>query len=473
MSEFSMTIDGKAVFARDAKSTLAVLNPATEEVFARPPAATRADLDAAVAAAQRAFATWSKTPLVERKRKLHEIADALETHATQLGTLITQEQGKILEKGIEEATASAIYFRATAEYEIPTEVIAQSAISRIEIRRKPLGVVGAIVPWNFPLRMGVWKIAPALLTGNTMVLKPSPHTPLSALKFGEILREILPPGVLNVICGGDEVGEWMTQHSDIRKIAFTGSVPTGKKILENSAKELKRVTLELGGNDAAIVLDDIDPKQVAPKIFRSAFNNCGQVCIAIKRLYAHEKIHDALCEALIDEINKVKIGSGMDPSVQFGPLNNRMQYERVCHLVEDAKKNGARILTGGTPLPGPGYFYPLTLVSEISDGIRLVDEEQFGPALPILRFQDVEDALQRANASAYGLGGSIWTNDFDRGAELAARLECGTAWLNQHGILSPTIPFGGVKCSGLGREHGPRGLEEYLELQVLNLTSLA
>lgn len=473
MSEFSMTIDGKAVFARDPGTTLAVLDPATEEVIARPPVASRADLDEAVAAAQRAFGSWSQTSLAERKHKLHEIADALEMHAKLLGMLITREQGKILEKGIEEAAASATWFRATAKYEIPTEVIEQSATSRIEIRRKPLGVVGAITPWNFPLRMGVWKIAPALLTGNTIVLKPSPYTPLSTLKFGEILREILPPGVLNVICGGNEVGEWMTQHSGIRKIAFTGSVPTGKKILENAATNLKRVTLELGGNDAAIVLDDVNPQRIAPKIFRSAFNNCGQVCVAIKRLYVHEKIHDALCAALVKEASQVKLGSGTDPGVQMGPLNNRMQYERIGHFVEEAKRSGARVLIGGAPLPGPGYFYPPTLISDISEGLRLVDEEQFGPVLPILRFADVEDVLRRANASPYGLGGSVWTNDFARGAELAARLECGTAWLNQHGILSPTLPFGGVKCSGLGREHGPHGLEEYLELQVLNFASQA
>lgn len=471
MSDYSMTIDGEAVCARDAETRLAVLDPATEEVIARVPCATRAELDRAVAAAQQAFVTWSQTTLEERRRKLHEIADAVAAHAELLGCLITREQGKILDKGIEEAATSATWFRTTASYEIPTEVMSQTATARVEIRRRPLGVVGAITPWNFPLKMGVWKIAPALLTGNTVVLKPSPHTPLATLKFGEIVRDLLPPGVVNVLCGGDELGAWMTQHPGIRKIAFTGSIATGKKIMAAAAGELKRVTLELGGNDAAIVLDDVDPQQVAPKIFRAAFNNCGQVCVAIKRLYVHEKVYDALCAALAAEVSQAKVGPGSDPSVQFGPVNNRMQYERICALVDDAKRNGARILSGGAPLPGPGYFYPLTLVTEISDGVRLVDEEQFGPVLPILRFRDVDDAIRRANASRYGLGGSIWTKDFARGAELAARLECGTAWLNQHGTLLPDLPFGGVKSSGVGREHGPRGLEEYLEMQVLNLTS--
>jgi acyl-CoA reductase-like NAD-dependent aldehyde dehydrogenase len=261
----------------------------------------------------------------------------------------------------------------------------------------------------------------------------------------------------------------MTEHPGIDKIAFTGSVATGKKVLVSASSNLKRVTLELGGNDAAIVLDDVDPKEVAPGIFWAAFGNCGQICMAIKRLYVHEKIYEPMCRELAELARSVKVGDGFDSDVKIGPLQNKMQYDRVLGILEDTRKVGARILAGGHALDRPGYFIAPTIVADIKEGTRLVDEEPFGPVLPVLRFSDVEDAIRRANDTRYGLGGSVWTKDLQKGADIAARLEVGTAWVNQHSLLEPNAPFGGAKESGLGREYSIVGLKSYMESQVISV----
>jgi acyl-CoA reductase-like NAD-dependent aldehyde dehydrogenase len=314
------------------------------------------------------------------------------------------------------------------------------------------------------------KIGPAFLVGNTVVAKPSPFTPLSSLAVGAALREIVPAGVLNVLGGSDEVGAWMTAHPAVRKISFTGSVPTGKKIMRAAADDLKRVTLELGGNDPAVVLPDVDPAAVAPKLFWGAFTNSGQVCVAIKRLYVHEDVYQPLLASLTALAQQVKVGDGLEPDTQLGPINNKPQFERVKDLVDDARRRGGRTVVGGEPLRRAGYFYPPTLVTDVGEGIRLVDEEQFGPALPVIPFRDLDDALAQANRTHYGLGGSVWTADTRRGEELAQRLECGTAWVNQHLNMSARVPFGGMKWSGVGRENGPWGLDEFCELQVVNVS---
>jgi acyl-CoA reductase-like NAD-dependent aldehyde dehydrogenase len=272
-----------------------------------------------------------------------------------------------------------------------------------------------------------------------------------------------------VLAGGDELGAAMTAHRDIDKISFTGSVATGKKVLASAAATLKRVTLELGGNDPAIVLDDVDAKAVAKKIFFASFVNSGQVCMAIKRIYAHESIYADLCDALVEEANKAKVGNGLDPSTELGPVQNKMQYDKVVGIINDTKKAGAKFLAGGEIPAGPGYFLPPTLVTDIADDSRLVQEEQFGPIVPILKFSDVEDALRRANDTRYGLSGSVWTKDLLRGAEIAARLEVGTAWVNQHRTTSAFVPFGGAKESGLGRQYSALGLKSYMEPEVVSV----
>jgi acyl-CoA reductase-like NAD-dependent aldehyde dehydrogenase len=333
---------------------------------------------------------------------------------------------------------------------------------------KPLGVVAAITPWNFPVILMAWKVAPALLAGNTVVLKPSPYTPITSLMVADVLREILPAGVLNVLSGGNDLGAQLASHPDVRKISFTGSVATGRKVAVMAAEDLKRVTLELGGNDPAIVLDDVDPNAVAEKLFWGAFQNSGQVCTAIKRLYVHEKVYEPIVARLVERAKKTKVGPGLDEGTELGPINNKVQLERVISLVEDARKQGGRVEAGGVRLEGSGYFYPPTIVTNVHEGVRLVDEEQFGTALPILKYSKLEDAIAQANRTHYGLGGSVWTSSYERGAELVQELESGTGWVNQHMDVTPIAPFGGSKWSGVGYENGRWGYEAFTELQVVN-----
>jgi len=465
MSRYTMTIGGEAV-ATD--SSVPVVNPALGRPFDECPDCSREQLDAAMDAAQKAFGSWRQDEAA-RRQALLAAASAVKGRIDELGEILTKEQGKPLAAAKGETFGSAMWFEATAALPIPSEVIADTDEERVELRRKPLGVVGAITPWNFPLILAVWKIAPALLAGNTMVLKPSPYTPLSSLLLGEILRDVLPPGVLNVVAGGDELGSWISSHPTPRKLSFTGSVATGKKIMAAAAPDLKRVTLELGGNDPAIVLKDVDPAEVGPKLFKSAFENCGQLCVAIKRVYVEEEIYAPLVEAVAQAARSVVVGDGMQPDSELGPINNRPQYERVLELMESARKDGARFVAGGEAISGDGYFIQPSVATEISDGSRLVDEEQFGPVLPIVPVRSAEDALERANSTHFGLGGSVWTSDAERGTELAGELECGTAWVNRHAAMSPFAPFGGVKWSGIGRENGRWGLEAFTELQVINV----
>lgn len=465
MSDFTMTIDGNSVAG---ELSFGVINPATGAVFAQAPACNRVQLDAAMDAAARAFRSW-KQDVGARRAALVACADAIKARLGELAPILTQEQGKPLARATEELIGAAVWFQYTASLEIPLEVVQDDANTRIEVRRRPFGVVGAITPWNFPVLLGVWKIAPALLAGNTLVLKPSPYTPLSTLKLGEILRDALPAGVLNVVSGNDQLGAWITGHPAVRKVSFTGSVATGKKVAAACAPDLKRMTLELGGNDAAIVLDDVDPQQVAEKLFWGAFANTGQICGAIKRLYVPERLEQPIVAALAAIAKGVKVGDGMQPDTQLGPLNNKMQFDRVNELVADARKAGGRCVTGGAPLPGGGYFIPPTLVTGLAEGSRLVDEEQFGPALPIVTYREVDDAIARANDTMYGLSGSVWSSNLARATEVAGQLECGTAWVNQHLAIVPNAPFGGAKWSGIGVENGPWGLLGFTELQTVNI----
>jgi acyl-CoA reductase-like NAD-dependent aldehyde dehydrogenase len=465
MPSYTMTIDGKAV---KGSKTTGVINPATGKIFAEVPDCTKAELDQAMNAAQRAFPVWSKD-MAARRKVLSECAGALMPAPEGLARTLTEEQGKPLDKAGQEIMGTSMWCGYAASLELPDEVIQDNDSSRIVIRRKPLGVVAAITPWNYPVMLAMWKIAPALLAGNTVVLKPSPFTPITSLMLGEILRDIIPPGVLNVVSGGDELGAWMTSHPVPRKISFTGSVETGKKVAAAAAPDLKRVTLELGGNDPAIVLDDADLASVAPKIFWGAFENSGQICSAIKRVYVPEKMYAPMVEKLAELARGTKVGNGLDADTQLGPINNKPQFERVTELVEDAKKHGAKIVSGGSRIGSEGYFFAPTIVSDISDGVRLVDEEQFGPALPIVPYKDVDDALRRANATHYGLSGSVWSSDANHAAEVASQLECGSAWVNQHLAIAPNLPFGGAKWSGIGVENGPWGLLGFTEIQVVNV----
>lgn len=463
---YAMTIGGQAVTGRE---SFGVVDPATEEVFAQCPDCDMQMLDRAVKAAADAFPDWRRDP-ARRRQALLDCARALESRIEQMAPILTREQGKPLKQAKAELAGAAGWFRATAGLEIPVEVVQDDEDRRVEVHRTPLGVVAAITPWNFPVMLAVWKLAPALLAGNTVVLKPSPYTPLSSLVLGEAVRAVLPDGVVNVVTGGDALGAWLTEHPQVSKIAFTGSVATGKRVAMAAAPDLKRMTLELGGNDPAIVLDDVDPQKVARQLFWSAFANSGQVCSAVKRLYLHERIYEPVAEALRRLAQRTRMGNGADPQSELGPVNNEPQFRRIMALAEDAKREGGEFLAGGTRLGERGYFFAPSVVSGLSEGCRLVDEEQFGPILPILPFSDEEEALSRANATRFGLSGSVWSADAERAASLASRLECGTAWVNSHLQLSPTVPFGGHKWSGIGVENGRWGLLGFTETSVLNIS---
>lgn len=466
MSDATLLIDGQAI---PTDATFGVVNPATEEVFAQAPDASRENLDAAVAAARAAFPDWREKSLDDRRAVLLAMADAVEADLPTLSDLLTREQGKALSHAQFEVGGTAMWMRALATIDLPVEVLSEDDTARVELHRRPLGVVGAITPWNYPLLLSMWKVAPALLTGNTMVLKPSPYTPLAVMRFGEIVREVVPAGVLNVVCGGDDLGRWITEHPDVDKISFTGSGPTGKKIMASAAGNLKRITLELGGNDAAIVRGDANPEEIAGPIFDMAFQNSGQVCGAIKRLYVHDDVYDAMCNALVARAREKTVGDGLADGTDYGPVQNAAQYDIVCDLAKSAEADGGRFLVGGAATEGKGYFFPLTIVADLTDGHRLVDEEPFGPILPVIRWSDDDDVIRRANDTRFGLGGSVWSADTEKATEMAARLETGSAWVNQHFNLSPFLPFGGVKESGMGVENGPWGLAEFTSTQVLNV----
>lgn len=463
-ADYEMTIGGATAAA---VNMMDVINPATGKAFAEAPDCTKEQLDAAVETARKAQPAWRALPIDERAALLLKCSEALGAHAEELGRLFTKEQGRPVEAATQEIQGAAQWFQAVSAMRPPVKVIEDSETQFIETKYVPLGVICAIAPWNFPVTLSVWKIAPALLGGNTMVLKPSPFTPLCTLKMGEIFRDILPPGVLNIISGGDDLGPWMTSHPGFDKISFTGSTETGKSVMASAAKDLKKVTLELGGNDAAIVLPDVDLDAVAQQIFFGAFFNTAQICVATKRLYVHEDVYDGLRDRLEGIAKAVKVGDGAEQGTVLGPIQNKRQFERVSNLLEDAKAKDLTLIQGADIPEGEGYFIPVTIVDNPPEDSRVVQEEAFGPILPMLKFEDIDDVIERANASQYGLAGAIWSKDTDKATEIARKLETGTVWINQNLNLRPDVPFGGHKHSGLGVENGEDGLLEYMAPQSI------
>jgi aldehyde dehydrogenase (NAD+) len=461
---YTMTIGGQAV---SGATSFDVLNPATGQVIGSAPDCTPEQLDAAVAAARKAFPAWSATPIEKRREALLGIAGVLGGNVEELKRLLTSEQGKPHEGAMGDVLGGAYWCQATSTLEIPEKVVEDSAERHGITRHVPIGVVGAIAPWNFPIILAMFKVAPALLAGNTVVLKPSPFTPLTTLRMGELLRGVLPDGVLNIVTGGDALGPWMTSHPGIDKISFTGSSATGRKVMASASETLKRVTLELGGNDAAIVLPDVDVAEVAEKLFWAAFGNSGQICIATKRMYVHKDIYEPLKTAIVDYAKTVKMGDGAEQGTQLGPINNKLQYERVLDLIADSKAKGYKFLMGGDVSPAPGYFVPITIIDNPPENSRIVQEEQFGPILPLLSFDTLEEAIDRANASPYGLGASIWTADEAKALDISSRIAAGTVWINETQHLSPLGAFGGHKQSGLGSEGALEGLLEYTNTQTV------
>ncbi|MGX5360107.1 aldehyde dehydrogenase family protein [Kocuria sp. KH4] len=470
LSTFSSAAELLAVI-QPAAGGRTLLDPATGEVVGRAPEHTVAELDAAVAAARAAQPGWAARGHAERSALLVAAAEAVEASAEALAELLSREQGKPLNgAGARfEVGACAAWLRATAALPLEPEVLVDEDGTHAELHYRPLGVVGAIGPWNWPMMIHTWQIAPSLRMGNTVVVKPSGYTPLSVLALVQVINQVLPAGVLQVVTGAREIGESLVAHPGVDKIMFTGSTPAGKAIIRNSADTVKRLTMELGGNDAGIVLPDVDPAAIAETLFWGAFLNTGQTCAALKRLYVHADVHDAVCEALTAVAAAMPMGVGLDENNVLGPLQNQAQYDVVADLVEHARAGGGRVLIGGNPEKDrPGYFYPTTLVADLDNDNPLVAEEQFGPALPIVRYTDVEEAITMANALEVGLGASVWSGDPARAREVAARLEAGTVWINKHGNVDPRIPFGGAKQSGYGLEFGVEGLKHLGAPQVIN-----
>lgn len=465
-SGYEMTIGGKGVSGAG-NQTFGVINPATGETFAQAPECSREQLDEAVASSRAAFPAWRALSIEDRAATLNKAADIVEEHAEEMARLFTREQGRPVDQALMEIQGGATWFRAVSAMRPPVHVSEDTEEQFIETKYTPLGVICAIAPWNFPINLAIWKIAPALLGGNTMVLKPSPFTPLCTLKMGELLRDVFPAGVLNVITGGDNLGPWMTSHPGFDKISFTGSTATGKRVMESASKDLKRLTLELGGNDAAIVMPDVDLDEVAEKIFFGAFFNTAQICVATKRLYVHEDIYEGLRDRLVAIAEATKVGDGAEQGTNMGPIQNKRQYDRVAELLEDARAEKLTLIESKNLPDGEGYFIPITIVDNPPEDSRVVKEEAFGPILPMLKFNDIDDVIARSNDTEYGLAGAVWSKDTDKAIEIARKMETGTVWINQNLNLRPDTSFGGHKNSGFGVENGMEGLLEYMQPQAI------
>ncbi|HEY3656324.1 MAG TPA: aldehyde dehydrogenase family protein [Steroidobacteraceae bacterium] len=462
---YKLLINGELI---DGAGLLPVINPATGAVFAQAPRADAAQLHSAIGSAKAAFAKWSATSIADRRKALDAFCLRLEDREAEVVQLLTREQGKPLAQATGEVRGAILFLRYTLTLDLPLRQLSESATSTIFAQRSPLGVVAAITPWNFPFLLMMVKIAPALLAGNCVIAKPAATTPLTTLLMGEAAVNTLPPGVFTTIVDANDLGTILTTHPDIAKVSFTGSTATGRRVMASAADSLKRVTLELGGNDVAIVLDDANVAEVAPKIFGSAMLNSGQVCLATKRVYAHKSIYGALCTELARLAKAAVVGDGQDSSTEFGPVQNLQQFEKLKGYLEDAHASGT-VIAGGSVLDRPGYFVAPTVVRDISNDSRLVREEQFGPILPVMAFENEDEVIALANDCEYGLGGTIWTQNPERGFKMALRIETGTLWINTFMELPPDVPIGGAKWSGIGLQQGQEGLEEYTQLKIIHV----
>jgi acyl-CoA reductase-like NAD-dependent aldehyde dehydrogenase len=461
-----LTINGGT---QSSAQSIAVIDPSTGEPFIEVPSASVEQLDEAVAAAREAFVKWRSLSLGERQDFIRKVGDVVRENVDEIAELVMREQGKPLGNARGEIMASLRQVDFFGTIDLSPEIVRDDADGRVEIRHDPIGVVGGITVWNYPVLAAMFKLVPALVAGNVMIIKPSPYAPVGTLRLGELLQEVLPPGVLQVLAGDDALGRAFTTHPGIDKIAFTGSVPTGKAIMAAASDTLKRVTLELGGNDAGIVLEDADPAVVGPDLFWAAFSNSGQVCAALKRLYVPESRLEEYSQVLAAEAAKVIVGPGDQEGVIAGPVQNAAQLAQIRRLADDARANGADFFFEGEIPEGPGYWFPTTLVRNVAEGLALVDEEPFGPILPILTYTDLDDAIERANSTSYGLGASVWTSDPDGALPVAERLEAGSVWINQHPVVTASVPFGGIKQSGLGVEGSRYGILAYTNIRVVSI----
>ncbi|KAK5018692.1 hypothetical protein LTR39_000834 [Cryomyces antarcticus] len=478
---FSNVINGKLTHTEQTRHGI---NPATKKPNPEVPQVTKRDLDDAVRAAKSAFAKWSRTTIEERGKALSAFADALEDQTEEFAVLLTKEQGKPLRVAREEVFHGHHWMREIAKQSIPDEVLDDNEERQVVVRYTPLGVAAAIVPWNFPIHLACGKIAPAVMTGNTIIVKPSPFTPYCGLKLVELAQRFFPPGVIQALSGDDNLGPWITSHPGIEKISFTGSTATGKRVMESASKTLKRVTLELGGKDPAIICKDVDVKTVAPKvrhisrqlksslkilqIASLAYANSGQICIALKRIYIHESIYAEFRDEMIEYTKSLVAGDGLEKDTTLGPIQNKPQYERVQGFFADIEKEGYNVVVGGkNDTSSPGYFITPTIIDNPKEDSRIVVEEPFGPILPIMPWTDLDDVIARANNTRMGLGASVWSSDLVAARKIGERLEAGNVWINTHMAIDPRYPFGGHKESGIGSEWSLSGLKSFCNVQTL------
>ncbi|WP_250959359.1 aldehyde dehydrogenase family protein [Rhizobium sp. CG5] len=460
-----MLINGELV---EGAAQLDIVNPATGKPFTSVGLASEEQAQEAVAAAKAAFPQWAALKHADRQACLVRLADAINANSEALARALTLEQGKPLAEAKGELAWVEGYIRHYATLDLPGRTVRDDASALAVVRYHPLGVVAGIVAWNFPLLLAGWKIGPAVLAGNAIILKPAPTTPVATLMLGALCRDIFPAGVVNIIADNNDLGPFLTNHPDIAKISFTGSTETGRRIMAGASGTLKRLTLELGGNDPAIVLDDVDVPAVAQQIFTYGFLNCGQVCLAIKRVYVHASIHDALCEELARLAREAVVGDGLEQGTTVGPIQNRLQFEKVQAFLQQARQDGT-VIAGGEILERSGYFISPAIVTNVSDGDEIVDKEQFGPILPVIRFDDLDRVIGNINASPQALGGSVWSADTERAIAVANRIQTGSIWVNQHLAIGPDLPMAGFRQSGIGVEQSEEGLKEFMQIQVLNV----
>ena len=472
-----MRIGGKERESNDGR-WIEVKNPATGELVDRVPAGTKEDVSCAVDAADEAFGLWAKKSMRERGMILFHAAQDVRNQYKDLARLLTLEQGKPVRESIDEVRgfANVLEFYAGISAHSSGEIIRLGSAGDCVVVHEPIGVCGAIVPWNMPVLIMGWKVGPALLAGNTLILKPASTTPLTSLKLAEILDSAgLLPGVLNIVTGsGESVGEAIVKHPGIRKVSFTGDCATGNKIRETAGAHLKDLTLELGGSDPMIVMPDAAIDRAVDGALRARFYNAGQTCTAVKRLYVHEKISALFIQKLKGRVDAITVGNGLGSRIDMGPMNNAGQRDKISQLVEETRENNeGTILTGGSTLKGTayeqGYFYRPTIVSNVVPGSRLVTSEVFGPVLPVMTVPDLDTAIREANNTRYGLGASIWTKDLATTKRVFNEVRAGIIWVNRHLTVPPEVPFGGIHESGIGRENGQHALDSYSRIKTLFL----
>ncbi|MFV0292750.1 MAG: aldehyde dehydrogenase family protein [Paracoccus sp. (in: a-proteobacteria)] len=445
-----------------------VINPSTGELAGRAVEAGAEALDRAVTAARAAFPGWAATPWTERQAACNKVAALIGENAEDLARLLSTEQGKPL-NGVGarfEIGGCQAWTSYTASLTLEPETVQDNEEGRVEVQRVPIGVIGAITPWNWPVLIGIWHIIPAILAGNCVIIKPSENTPLSTLRLVEIMQQALPEGVVQALASAGDLGPLLTAHSGIDKVSFTGSIATGSRVMATAANDIKRVTLELGGNDAGIVLPDVDPAAIAEGLFWGCFINNGQTCAALKRLYVHEDVHDAVVDALSGVARAMPIGDGLDEQSIVGPIQNRDQYNIVRDYVQDALDKGAHLVCGGIP-EGNDLFFPTTILTGVTPGMKLHDLEQFGPAIGIMKWRNEDDVIRLANDDKCGLGASVWSSDPMHARAIANRISAGSVWINKHGAIQPNAPFGGVRKSGIGVQFGVEGLRECTNIKTI------